>query len=1041
MPFRLHYYYSYKPLWLIVCLLSLIAISSYAQYVEYDDHKHSTNLNFENYNLDKSTNVYIREIKIDKGVVWALTYDAIYKFNNGKFYKVYDLDSNISTQNADRIFIDKLGRVWLMNSETGSDLIIYDIRESSTISAQNIKSLKAYYKEIKSSKDIYNDSENNIWWKISETKFLKFSTQLELIELETEQNIIRLYEVNQTVFAHTEKGLFRIQENKLIPLFYTEASSVNISKGSSVDYIIYAHNSTKDTTEIYLLQNNLVQKKIVQELSDSNPVNDQHLYHESTNSLIRAYQSFFSINDYKNEIYYQVRMPFHPTSHSLYDNNGNIFMPTTTGVITISKKKYPFEIINKKQNKSYRHISVVRDSVLQCATYSGFEERNLHTGKIIHTLPDLISYSRSEIDSTKSVINKSHTKSLILVDKTTPVKSESGLLELPFQKSNINEPIRKVYYDKVDSTFWVAGLSNLWKLQLHNENSSIQIMENIHNVTEITRFNEHLIFSTNQGLYRISEKDNFDQIDLEASRPLCHILGQNQNKELFIAVQGVGIKVLNKQLDIKDEYNDKIGVLPTNIYSLQIDNNENIWAGTSQGILYIDRNSRQTKYFKYSDGVGQNDFNYQSSYKTDDGVMLFGGINRLVKFNPDSIIAANKNVDVKLIDAFARKREETTFNSVYNTTDLVLSLEKPELKLVFGYDNIADRSEGDLLYQLDNSEWRLLQNEEVIIKELSPGTHQLSVKHKYNDDKIFTTTIKSRYPLPGYFLIWLILLMGIASIIYLSSYIKRIRLEKANRQLEKQVALRTKEIKQTNKELKTSNDTKDKIFSVLAHDLRSPVNNLLDLTDTVNYLVSNNRSEELLTLGSEIQKKTNRLKTLIDNILHWSLQQQNKTFLIANNFKIIGPIENIIKLYSTLAEEKNILFKKKISPSTSITADYSAFELIMRNLIYNAIKYSYKGGTVTISSIIQGENLLVIVDDHGIGISREQIAAIKEGTYASKEGPYNEKGTGVGLILSMHYAKKMNGQITIAPVRLQGARVTLSLPVNAVDDVPHQKHT
>ncbi len=1041
MLFRLHYYSTNCTLCVIVCLLSLVSFTLSGQFEKYDDYKHSPNLNFENYNIDKSSSAYIKEIKIDKGIVWALTYDYIYKFNNGNFYKTLDLENNPLTKNVDQIFLDKLGRVWLLNSGADRDLVIYDIRKNTTISAYTLNTLKKYSAEIKSCKEIYNDSENNIWWKISNSEFLKFSTQIEHVKLQTNQKINRLSEIDQTVFAHTEKGLFIVQGNKLLPIIYTKATDIKIHKGREIDYIVYAHDSINIATEIYLVKNDIVHDKMDQKLSDSKPINDQYLYHEATKSLIRAYQSYFQVDNYIERKKYQIRLPFHPTSHSLYDNNGNIYMPTTTGLITISKKKYPFEIINKKQKKSYRHISVIRDSILQCATYSGLEERNLHTGELLNTLPDLISYSRSELDSTTSVINKSDTKCLIFLDKKSPLKAGTKLVELPILKSNINENIRKIYYDKVDSTFWISGLSSLWKLRHHNNIPSIEKVENIYNVTEIERFNENIVISTNEGLFRVFDNGTPQRINLETSRPLCHILGQNRNKELFIAIQGKGIKVLNDNLQIIDQYDDKIGVMPTNIYSLQLDNNENIWAGTSQGILYIDRKSRHTKYFKYSDGVGQNDFNYQSSYKTKDGVMLFGGIDRLVKFNPDSIIAANKDVNVKLIDAFSRKREESTFKSVYNTTDLVLSVEEPELKLVFGYDNIADKSEGDLLYQLDSSEWMLLKNEEIIVKELSAGTHQIRVKHKFNDDKMFTAKLDSRYPLPGAFLHWLILIIGLSSLIYLSSFIKGVRLKKANRQLEKQVALRTKEIKQTNEDLKASNDTKDKIFSVLAHDLRSPINNLLDLTDTVNFLVNNNRSEELLTLGSEIQKKTNRLKTLIDNILHWSLQQQNKTFLIANNFKIIGPIDNTIKLYSTLAGEKNITFKKDISPSVTINADYSAFELIMRNLIYNAIKYSYIGGTITISSKILGDDILIIVDDNGIGISIEQIKAIKEETYTSKEGPYNEKGTGVGLILSMHYAKKMNGQITIAPIKSQGARVTLSLPVSADADVPDRVNT
>ena len=166
------------------------------------------------------------------------------------------------------------------------------------------------------------------------------------------------------------------------------------------------------------------------------------------------------------------------------------------------------------------------------------------------------------------------------------------------------------------------------------------------------------------------------------------------------------------------------------------------------------------------------------------------------------------------------------------------------------------------------------------------------------------------------------------------------RLEAANLKLEKQVKLRTKEINQTNLDLKKSNETKDKIFSVLAHDLRSPINNLLNLTDNVNFLIEKQRFDELQQIGKSIQKKTNHLKSLIDNILHWSLQQQDKTFLVDNKFKIIGPINSTIKLFSSLAEEKNLTINLDVSEDHTLVTDYSAFEIILRNLIYNCLLYT-----------------------------------------------------------------------------------------------------
>ena len=1005
---------------------------------KYDDHKHPTDLNFDVHHIDKSQNAYIRQIRISNDIIWALTYDHLYKFNSGKFHMALDLDESKSSIKVDKILTDKLGRVWLSSNTTPYNLVVYDEISNKLRSVFDLPELKNQRSKIIQSKQVYNDPDNNIWWKISNSEFTKLSTEIVTINIDSKEQVIKLLEIDNQLFAQTKSGLSKVGDDKtLMPIVESQAKNLRISKGVNLDFLIYADNEETSTLEIFQIKDNQVKNKDSINIKSSKVIYDQYLYHESTNTLINGIQNTFHVNQLNFGSKYIFRLPFYPTGHPIYDKIGNIYLPTVSGLVSISEKKYPFYILNKTKKNSFRHLRLLKDSVLQYATYSGLEESNSKTGEVLTKDKEIISYSRTDIDSIRSIITGLGENGLVLLNNEKDKSVKTDLVIKTEEGFKVSKGVRTLYYDKDKDELWTAGWADLWKTNLSSTPYKPIKIDSIQRVTEILKHKNNIIISSNRGLYKISDTDSIENIDLHTDLPLCNALGTSAKNEVFIAIQGYGIKVLNSDYEIIEDYNREFGLKPSNIYSLELDDNENIWAGTSNGLLHIDRKKNTSKYYTYNDGIGQNDFNYQSSLKTKDGTMYFGGINRLVKFHPDSILEADKNLKVKLLNAYTRNRNEVSFNSVYDTRNLSISIEHPELKLSFGFDNILEQTIGNLMYQIDDSKWMDLINGELTLKELSTGTHHIKVKHKYNKNNILETSVYSRYPLPVVLYKWVCIFLAGGLVIYLTNLTKRKRLRMANNELENQVNLRTKEIKQTNTDLQKSNDTKDKIFSVLAHDLRSPINNLLNLTGTVNFLVEKNRLGDLQKIGKDIQKKTNHLKSLIDNILHWSLQQQDKTFLVDNKFKVLGPIETTVDLFSSLAEEKNITLIVKVPDEHTLVTDYSAFEIIIRNLLYNAIKYSYNGGSVKITSEkIGNDKIRISIEDEGVGITNEQIDVISKGTYQSTLGPYKEKGTGIGLTLSKHFAFKMKGHIFLTQNSDKGCRATLTLPMKSDYQTP-----
>lgn len=235
-------------------------------------------------------------------------------------------------------------------------------------------------------------------------------------------------------------------------------------------------------------------------------------------------------------------------------------------------------------------------------------------------------------------------------------------------------------------------------------------------------------------------------------------------------------------------------------------------------------------------------------------------------------------------------------------------------------------------------------------------------------------------------------------------------------------------LNKTNKLLKNLISTKDKFFSIIAHDLKNPFGTLLGATQILKMddELSEEDKKELIEI---IANDSERLYSLLENLLFWASSQTGKLKAKQTNIQISSLILDVVSLLESNAKNKDISFNIDVPQNLIISFDEFMFSTIIRNLLTNAIKFSYHGGTISIEAEEIGNKIHLKVIDQGVGISKEnQTKLFSENSGFKQKGTDKEKGTGLGLILCRDFMKENDSIITLSSEVGKGTTFELILP-------------
>jgi PAS domain S-box-containing protein len=238
-----------------------------------------------------------------------------------------------------------------------------------------------------------------------------------------------------------------------------------------------------------------------------------------------------------------------------------------------------------------------------------------------------------------------------------------------------------------------------------------------------------------------------------------------------------------------------------------------------------------------------------------------------------------------------------------------------------------------------------------------------------------------------------------------------------------------KALRESEASLRTLNATKDKFFSIIAHDLRSPFSGILGLTEMLREEARTLDVDDIENFAVMINNGARQTMLLLENLLDWARLQQKKVVFTPKNVPLREKADEAIRIMAENARQKDIRILNRIPGDLIVMADEDILATVICNLTSNAVKFTNHGGTVDISASVSGGEVAVSVSDKGIGIAPENTGKLFDiGSGYTKRGTDNEKGTGLGLILCSEFIEQQGVTIKVESEEGKGSTFTFTLP-------------
>jgi signal transduction histidine kinase len=232
-----------------------------------------------------------------------------------------------------------------------------------------------------------------------------------------------------------------------------------------------------------------------------------------------------------------------------------------------------------------------------------------------------------------------------------------------------------------------------------------------------------------------------------------------------------------------------------------------------------------------------------------------------------------------------------------------------------------------------------------------------------------------------------------------------------------------------NTKLRELNTVKDKFFGIIAHDLKNPFNVILGYTEILLDEYDKLNDEEKLELVNQIDKSSKQTYRLLENLLIWSRAQIGGIEYNPKKFDLSDIVNQIFMLFDSVARNKKIQLETNNKDKFEVFGDEEMIRTVIRNLVFNGIKFTNNGGKVSVLTEKTNRHIKVTVEDNGIGISKDRITQLFSlNNISTTEGTASEKGTGLGLVLCKELVNKNGGEISVFSDEGKGSRFIFTIP-------------
>lgn len=278
-------------------------------------------------------------------------------------------------------------------------------------------------------------------------------------------------------------------------------------------------------------------------------------------------------------------------------------------------------------------------------------------------------------------------------------------------------------------------------------------------------------------------------------------------------------------------------------------------------------------------------------------------------------------------------------------------------------------------------------------------------------------------------------IIAIGYIFSITTYLRRSFENERNLANERAHAISLQNIKITeqNQELEKVNDERNKLFSIVSHDLKAPLDSIRGYLS----LLSENliQGDEKLNIEKELLEQTNYTSELLINLLSWAKTQMQGVTINLVPVRIDELIEETISHKMTFALKKGIRLSYSVNPGLGVIGDRDMLHIVLRNLLNNALKFTDTGGEVVLRSVSKGDKVTICIQDNGIGIPQEKHKDLFTLKTHVSYGTNNEKGTGLGLMMCKEFMQFQHGEISFESAVGKGSTFCVSLPASPASQI------
>ena len=559
--------------------------------------------------------------------------------------------------------------------------------------------------------------------------------------------------------------------------------------------------------------------------------------------------------------------------------------------------------------------------------------------------------------------------------------------------------------------------------------------------------NSRFFFEDNEKMMWICTQNGLDLYDsLTDTFKVMHFpdndLGafyKDKRGYIWVGSNTKGMFMCNEDGTILKTY-DISNILPNNrIHAITQDNKGDIWISSDNGISRLNPEIQSIRNYSKEDGLQGNQFYQQSFLKTREGDLYFGGYNGMNSFNPDSL-KDNDFIPPVYITDFQIFNKPVMYavpgaqfqTNISEAKEITLNHNQSVFSFSFAAISYIHPNKNQYAYIMEGFEkdWNYTDASRryVTYTNLDPGEYTFRVKASNNDGVWNEKGASLRIIIlpPWWSTLWFrLILFSVIIILFTTIIYSRLRqLKKQKILLEKTVAVKTAELNELNA-------SKDKFFSIIAHDLKNPFNTIIGFSELMKESVKLNDSATFYEYAVMINTAAVQTLRLLENLLEWANSQRGKLSFNPVPINLNELIRDEFAMVEEMAIEKNIKLISHVNDTLTIIADKDMIRVILRNLITNGVKFTHKNGTVEVTSGTNNNHLEVSVSDTGIGMTREDMAKLfRIDANLSTRGTENEKGTGLGLFLCKEFVEKHGGTIRVESEIGKGSTFKFRIPLN-----------